>query len=49
MSVHNLVPIHPVVVEIFPSGPKWWTDIIPREWSFPGFVHSGTEQIHSYP
>lgn len=25
MSVQNVVPIHPIVVEIFKSWPKWWT------------------------
>ncbi len=28
MSVQNLMGIHPVVVEIFQSGPKWLADLL---------------------
>ncbi len=26
MSKPNFMAMHPIVVEIFQSGPKWWTD-----------------------
>ena len=38
MSLQNLTAVHPIVVERFQSGPKWWTDCPTADMSYAASV-----------